>query len=187
MGQIRQRSWMRPSHWEKKLWLGARKLEVTPTLFWSPRFPIIRRPQPTKNWYVSDIHKVDFFLSFIPNGRDTIDWFCSVNIWATLHLCRCEDLCRHHTKWRLGWHHANKAFFWYDTDYSIVIWCLHRLYSIVGVIPSKGLAGSGPLSLLLVWQVTRTKTWGPFKCSTTRVYFTVHNNLRIDHVDRDQN
>ena len=33
------------------------------------------------------------------------------------------------------------AFVWYDTDYSLVLCCLHRLYSIVGVIPKESLAG----------------------------------------------
>ena len=29
----------------------------------------------------------------------------------------------------------------YDTDYKILLYCLHRLYSVVGVIPKEGLAG----------------------------------------------
>ena len=34
-----------------------------------------------------------------------------------------------------------QSFFWYNTDFKIVLCCLHRLYSVVGVIPKDGLAG----------------------------------------------
>ncbi len=33
-----------------------------------------------------------------------------------------------------------QAFVWYDTDYRIVLCCLHRIYFIVSVIPKEGLA-----------------------------------------------
>ncbi len=38
----------------------------------------------------------------------------------------------------------HQTFFGYDTDYKILLYCLHRLYSVVGDIPSEGLAGWGP-------------------------------------------
>ena len=37
------------------------------------------------------------------------------------------------------WTGLRQCFFGYGTDYKIVLWYLHRLYTIVGVIP-KGMA-----------------------------------------------
>ena len=33
------------------------------------------------------------------------------------------------------------SFFGYDTEYKILLYCLHKLYLVVGVIPKEGLAG----------------------------------------------
>ena len=48
------------------------------------------------------------------------------------------------------WAGPHQSCFWYDTDSKIVLCCLHRLYSVVGVIPKEGLAGPRPSILLLV-------------------------------------
>ena len=42
-------------------------------------------------------------------------------IWAGSHKHRSLDLCPFHTKWRLGWNQPSQAFFWYDTDYRIIL------------------------------------------------------------------
>ncbi len=45
---------------------------------------------------------------------------------------------------------GGQSFFGYDTDYEIELCCLRRLYSVVGVIPTEGLAGPRrPILLLL--------------------------------------
>ncbi len=42
-----------------------------------------------------------------------------------------------------GWYHSSRAFFWYDTDYKMVLCCIHRFYFIVGVMPKKSLKLTG--------------------------------------------
>ena len=62
------------------------------------------------------------------------------------------------------WGPARLSFFGYDTDYKIVLCCLHRLYSVVGVIPKEGLAGpmttTKILRLIFSWHSSVTMpTW----------------------------
>ncbi len=42
------------------------------------------------------------------------------------------------------WVGPRQSFFGYDTNYKFVLYCLNRLYSLVGVIPKDGLAGPLP-------------------------------------------
>ncbi len=40
--------------------------------------------------------------------------------------------------WQAG---SRQSFFGYDTDYKIVLCCIHRLYSVVVVLQNEGLVG----------------------------------------------
>ncbi len=44
---------------------------------------------------------------------------------------------------------SRQSFFRYDTNYKIVLCCLHRLYPVVSVIPKEAL--EGPRLPILLW------------------------------------
>ncbi len=46
--------------------------------------------------------------------------------------------------------------FEYDTDYKILLYCLHRLYSVVSVILKEGLTGPHHANLSLGMTMTKT-------------------------------
>ncbi len=52
------------------------------------------------------------------------------------------DLCHCHTKII-----PHQSFFWYDSDYRIVPYCVHKLYFIIIVIPKGGLEVSASEAL----------------------------------------
>ena len=69
--------------------------------------------------------------------------FCFGHVHLTCHekTYLLKGLCRCHTQRRIGGLGPRESFFGYDTDYKILRYCLHMLYSRVGVIPKEGLAG----------------------------------------------
>ena len=51
---------------------------------------------------------------------------------------------------------APQSFFGYDTDYKILLYCLQRLYFVVGVICKEGLVGPQPTNPSLSMTMTKT-------------------------------
>ncbi len=51
---------------------------------------------------------------------------------------------------------SRQSLFGYDTNYKILLYCLHRFYSVVGVIPKEGLVGPHPTNLSLGMTTTKT-------------------------------
>ncbi len=52
------------------------------------------------------------------------------------------------------------GFFGYDTNYKILLCCLHRLYSVAGVIPKEDIAGPQPANPSL--GMTTKTLWSVF-------------------------
>ena len=67
-----------------------------------------------------------------------------------------------HTKARLDWHQPSPAFHWHAMDYKLVIYRVHRLHFIVGVIPKEGLVRLVPTRPPFGMTMTKTcfcMTW----------------------------
>ena len=99
-------------------------------------------------------------------------WICvtwliclSVNTWYT--SLEISFVLRHNQLHQYTWGQmcvTRKQVFvvvGYDIDYKILLYCLHRLYSVVGVIPKEGLAEGlvGPQPANPSLGMTPTKTF----------------------------
>ena len=49
----------------------------------------------------------------------------------------------------------SQIFFWYNTDYRTVLYCLQRFYFVVGVIPKEGLVGLVPAESSFAMTMTK--------------------------------
>ncbi len=64
--------------------------------------------------------------------------------WRASRENRPQGLCRCNIQRRIGGLGPRQSFFGYDTDYRILLYCLHRLYSVVSVSP--------PIILWVWWR-----------------------------------
>ncbi len=87
-------------------------------------------------------HSIEPYLVSVIPKRPTPGTYCQCNLSCVLRKCALRSLPLSYPKkdWR-AW--PRQSFFGYDTDYKIVLCCLHRLYSVVGVIPKEGYWGRG--------------------------------------------
>ena len=78
-------------------------------------------------------------------------------------------------------------YFRYDTDYKILLYCLHRFYSVVGVISKEGLTGYDNdkdikvcfLVTCVIWNQTRhCEMW------SVLVHLSDHDKLGVSPTDK---
>ncbi len=150
----------------KIIWFFANVVFLTFGKFshtcWKPELK--REPLSQISWssHISWTAKFSLFAAFHfllhEEVRVLLTWQAQLHlvIWHTSRENRPLGLCRCHTWRRIGGLGPRQSFFGYDTDYKTLLYCLHRWYSVVGVIPKEELVGPQPANPSS--SVAKTKT-----------------------------